>query len=424
MRILVYPHDLRMGGSQLNAIELGAAVKELGHEVILFGQPGPLAERGAGLGLEFIPAPAPGKRPSPSVISALVRTVRERRIDIVHGYEWPPALECLAASKLVRGTTAVATVMSMAVAPFIPKSMPLMVGTEQIRQAELSSGRRRVHLLEPPVDLAANRAADEVDVDGFRARWGLPEDVPTVVCVSRLAKELKLEGILSAIDAVGQLAGDLKVCLLITGSGPAEAVVSERAERVNEATRERTVILTGELADPRPAYAVADAVLGMGGSALRGLSFEKPLIVQGERGFWELLTPESLPVFLWQGWYGSGPGSTGPGTHGLVSILGDLLTDAHLRKSLGAFGRSVVEDRFSLASAAQHQTELYQRSLAGGPGMGSGLWAEAAAGIQYTSYVVRRRYQRLRGHQPAEDFNALPVAVRADARGPFVSREA
>ncbi|WP_144658828.1 glycosyltransferase [Paenarthrobacter nicotinovorans] len=424
MRILVYPHDLRMGGSQLNAIELGAAVKQLGHEVILFGQPGPLVEKATGLGLEFIAAPAPGKRPSPSVISALVRIVRERRINIVHGYEWPPALECLAAARIVRGTTAAATVMSMAVAPFIPTSMPLMVGTEQIRHAESSSGRSNVHLLEPPVDLRTNSLDADLDLGPFRARWGLDQHHFTVVCVSRLAQELKLEGILSAIDAVSQLAGDRAVRLVITGTGPAEATIKAHARSVNEARGEGTVVLTGELADPRPAYAVADAVLGMGGSALRGLSFGKPLVVQGERGFWELLTPDSLQLFLWQGWYGSGPGSAGPGNAGLVSILGKLVQDEALRIALGAYGRSVVENRFSLSAAALRQTELYQQFLSDTAAQRPHLLAEASAARRYGSYVVRRRYLRLRGKQPSEDFNARPVAVQAAAPGPFAAKEA
>ncbi|MEV7662438.1 glycosyltransferase family 4 protein [Paenarthrobacter sp. NPDC089316] len=420
MRILVYPHDLRMGGSQLNAIELGAAVKQLGHEVVLFGQPGPLVGKAEELGMEFIAAPAPRKRPSPSVVRALVQTIRERRLDIVHGYEWPPALECLAAARLASGTTATATVMSMAVAPFIPASMPLMVGTEQIRHAESASGRSDVYLIEPPVDVPANSAAADVDMEGFRARWGLHRDHFTVACVSRLAKELKLEGILSAMDAVGQLAKEYPVRLVVTGAGPAEATVAAHAKGVNEATGEGTVILTGELADPRPAYAVADAVLGMGGSALRGLSFGKPLIVQGERGFWELLTPDSLHVFLWQGWYGSGPGSAGSGTAGLVTFLTRLLKDAALRDALGHFGRSVVEDRFSLTAAAQRQTDLYQHFMSNSPGLGSRLRAEASTVWQYSSYVVHRRYQRLRGQQPAEDFNARPVAVQAAAPGHYV----
>ena len=132
MRILVYPHDLGIGGSQLNAIELAAAVQRLGHEVVVYGRPGPLNRRIEELGLEFVPSPEPHLRPTPSVVKALVRLARERKIDILHGYEWPPALESLIASRRTPGTAAVATVMSMSVAPFIPKSMPLLVGTQEI----------------------------------------------------------------------------------------------------------------------------------------------------------------------------------------------------------------------------------------------------------------------------------------------------
>ncbi len=37
MRILVYPHDLGIGGSQINAIEMAERVQRSGHEVIVFG---------------------------------------------------------------------------------------------------------------------------------------------------------------------------------------------------------------------------------------------------------------------------------------------------------------------------------------------------------------------------------------------------
>ncbi|MGR0159872.1 glycosyltransferase [Paenarthrobacter nitroguajacolicus] len=412
MRVLVYPHDLRMGGSQLNAIELGAAMQQMGHTVILFGQPGPLVGRARELGLEFVAAPLPGKRPSPTVIGALVRTIRERRIDIVHGYEWPPALECLAAAKLVRGTTAVATVMSMAVAPFIPKSMPLMVGTEQIRDVETRLGRPRVHLMEPPVDVDFNSLRRDGGTADFRFRWGLDDDVPNVVCVSRLAHELKLEGILSAMDAVRRLARVRPFRLVVAGDGPAAPQVRAAAESVNHGLGWEAVVLTGELADPRPAYAAADVVLGMGGSALRGMSFSKPLVVQGERGFWQLLTPETLPLFSWQGWYGSGASAAGAGSTALTSILGDLLDDGTLRESLGRFGRRLVEERFSLTAAAQRQADLYQIFADTRAHSLEVAQAEAISLLRYSAYIARRRFQRLWGHLPSEDFNNLPVAAR------------
>lgn len=410
MKILVYPHDLRLGGSQLNAIELGAAVQRLGHEVLVFGQPGPLAQTAVELGLEYVPAPLPGKRPSPTVISSLIRTVREHGVDVLHGYEWPPALECLAASKVVRGTTAVATVMSMAVAPFIPKSMPLMVGTEQIQQWESSRGRGEVHLMEPPVDTHANQASATVGLDAFSRDLALSDRPLTVVCVSRLAQELKLEGLISAMDAVRMLSLEHPVRLIIAGTGPALGAVAGRAAVINEATGRETVTLAGELADPRPAYAAADVVLGMGGSALRGLSFGKPLVVQGEQGFWELLTPDSLSTFLWQGWYGAGPGTGGEGQAALLAILRALAEDEQLRRDLGVFGRQVVEERYSLDSAAQRQVRLYRDFAAARGGLAATLASEVAAMGRYCGYVGKRRAQRVLRRLPRDDFNARPVA--------------
>ena len=117
MRVLVYPHDLGIGGSQMNAIEIAAATRDQGHEVLVYGRPGVLNKRIEELGLEFVaPVPPPSHRPTLRVVRDLRRLIKHRRIDVVHGYEWPPILEGQLA---VSGTAAVCvgTVMSMAVAP-------------------------------------------------------------------------------------------------------------------------------------------------------------------------------------------------------------------------------------------------------------------------------------------------------------------
>jgi hypothetical protein len=35
VKVLVYPHVMEIGGSQLNAIEIAAAVRNRGHEVVI-----------------------------------------------------------------------------------------------------------------------------------------------------------------------------------------------------------------------------------------------------------------------------------------------------------------------------------------------------------------------------------------------------
>lgn len=410
MRILVYPHVLEIGGSQLNAVELAAGVRDLGDEVVVFGRPGPLTGRIAELGLEFIAAPDPGRRPSAGVVRALAGLVRARRFDVLHGYEWTAGLEAYLAGRL-SGAAPFCTVMSMAVAPFLPDDLPLVVGTEQIGAHEREAGRSLVSVIEPPVDVAHNAVEAVPGLDGFRRRFGLDPAVPTIVSVSRLAAELKLEGLLTAIDVAGELAAATPLRLLIAGDGPARAEVEERAAKANAVAGAEVVVLAGELADPRPAYAVADIALGMGGSALRAMAFGAPLIVQGERGFWELLTPETLPQFLWAGWYGVGD-DPAAGAAALRRHLLTLLADPDLRARLGAQSLRLAVERFALDRASRVQQQLYREALAAGPrGRLAAIPPAAAALGGVAAHKVRRKVARLRGNGRSDDFNARPVAA-------------
>lgn len=411
MRVLVYPHDLSIGGSQLNAIELADAVGRLGHEIVVYGQPGPLADRIDALGLELIASPPARRRPTSDIVRHLGRVIDERGIDIAHGYEWPPGLECYLACRGRAGARAVTTVMSMAVAPFLPASMPLSVGTEQIAAHERERGRQQVSVIEPPVDIVANRPGDAIAAARFREELELRADQPVVVAVSRLARELKLEGLLTAIDAVASLHPGRPTQLLLVGDGNARGQVAERADRANRALGYRAIVLTGELADPRPAYDVADVCIAMGGSALRSMAFAKPLVVQGEGGFFELLDPATLPEFLWTGWYGYGTHDrrSDPATR-LRDLLHTLLADHDRRASLGRFGRAVVEQRFSLDSAARRQVQVYEDALEIGPAGTNGMIDELTASARFARYQLSRRAERLRGLRAADDFNARPVA--------------
>ncbi|WP_341728848.1 glycosyltransferase [Brooklawnia sp.] len=410
MRILVYPHDLNMGGSQTNAIELAAAVRDLGHECMIFGQRGVLNSRIDELGLEFIEAPRPSHRPTPWIVSALRRLAIARGIDVIHGYEWPPGMEALLAAKRDGDTRAVCTVMSMSVAPFLPDTMPLIVGTHQIAAHERKVGRHDVHVIEPPVDLEHNVMPASDELESFRRAWPL-DGRPLVVCVSRLANELKAEGILTAIAVADEMIEGQAFQLMIVGDGPARQRIEDAAHRVNS-RRAGTIILTGELADPRPAYAIADVGLGMGGSALRSMAFGVPLIVQGENGFFRTLTPETVDLFKWQGWYGMGEGDSG--STELRGELVPLLASPTRRQSLRAFAHSVVNE-FSLETAAHRQVRIYQQVLDSGPSLKVDALPDGLRSTtRFARYFARQQIARMLRRTATDDFNATPVVATAD----------
>ena len=93
MKVLIYPHSMELGGSQLNAVQVAGAVRDRGHEVMVISEPGPLVTRVRALGLEHIEIPINRKRPSLAVGRMLGELVQGRTFDVVHGHEWPPIIE-------------------------------------------------------------------------------------------------------------------------------------------------------------------------------------------------------------------------------------------------------------------------------------------------------------------------------------------
>lgn len=361
MNILVYPNELKIGGSAINAIDLAGAMRELGHTVVVYATPGPLAElverRSVRLVTEAYP---PRPRPSPTAMRSLRRIVRSERIDLVHAYEHYACMESYYAAHVACRVPMVGTILSSDVEPSMPGSITLTVGTQQLKDQLRRPGE--VLLLEPPIDTRENAPA--FDGGAFRAEHQVEDDLLNVVVASRFTQYMKSEGLYRVIDATARLASRLPIRLILVGYGRCYEDFVQKAEAINADVGRRAVVLTGAMVDPRPAYAVADIAVGMGSSILRGMAFGKPSIVLGERGFSEVFSPETVGMFLRDGFYGLGDGDLS--SERLARQLEDLCRDATRRQELGTFARQVVLDRFDLHMRAAELEQTYRSLVARG----------------------------------------------------------
>ncbi|MCO6049119.1 glycosyltransferase family 4 protein [Mesorhizobium sp. RP14(2022)] len=357
MRILVYPHDLGIGGSQINAIDLAASVAARGHEVMVYGVPGPLNSHIEKRGLRFIPAHPLKYRPAPTRIMELARIAGREKLDLIHAYEWPPCLDAYYGASLLMGVPLLCTVLSMSVMPAVPASVPLIMGTEELGRKARKRQTAPVWVLEPPIDVVEDHPG--IDGSAFRQAHGVDDVDLLVVSVSRLALDLKLDALVRAVDAADMLAGRFPLKLVLVGDGPAREAIEMRVRAVNGRHGREVIVFHGAALDPRTAYAAADLVVGMGSSALRAMAIGKPVIVQGETAFSEVFEPATLETFLFQGFYGNADSE--PGTARLARQMERLLSCASLRETLGSFGRKTVEERFSLERAAEIQLGIYHR---------------------------------------------------------------
>jgi glycosyltransferase involved in cell wall biosynthesis len=349
MKILVFIHRLIMGGVPINGLELGARLRDCyGHEVVVFGTPGPAVNVANDLGLRFVAAPEPKACPSLTMMAALQRTVQQERPDLIQAWDWQACVDAYP-THLLMGVPLLISHSAMELHRLLPKRSPTTYMTPELIDQAKAVGRSPVALILPPVDTDSN-AMSAVTLPNFRADHEIHPGEILVVTVSRLDTWIKSESLIRSIEAMRELGPGLPLKFAIVGDGEARAELTDRASRLNAKLGRPAVILTGELLDPRPAYAAADIVVGMGGSALRGMAFSKPVVVVGKHGFAATFTPETAADFLYRGMYGYGDGSNEP----LVAALHELATGPDLRVARGQFSRDFVVENFSLPVVCEH----------------------------------------------------------------------
>lgn len=370
MKVLVYVNRLTIGGEQLQAIDLGAAIRDLGNEVVIAAAAGgPLVDWAAKRDLRVVVLNvAERRRPSMRGAWALRQLVRTEKFDLVHAYGVPSTMEAFFGAHVMEGVPLMSSMLSpvsLRVHRRLPRFLPLIMVTPAVQRDVQRMREGSVYLLEPPVDVIQENPS--VQGAEFRHAWGLDDGVRNIVIVSRLVSltlQDKLEGIERSIETVELLARTTPVRLIIVGTGPAYPYLREKVKRVNGSLVRPAIIMTGPLVDPGPAYAVADIVIGHAQSILRGMAFAKPAVVVGDAGFSEMVTPETAEHFLDFGWWGVGNDAT---PDRLYHQLRRLLEDEALRLELGRFSRELVCQRYSLEVVGRSLDEIYKRALADTP---------------------------------------------------------
>jgi len=385
VRVLVFGHWLEVGGTQVNAIELSATLRDLhGHDVTYFATPGPMLDKVQAHGLRFLPAPAAKIHPSPARMGELRRLLRRERFDVIHAWDWWQCLDAYYLTHLAMRVPLVVSDMSMFLQRVLPRSIPTTFGTPELVDQARASGFGRVELVLPPVDVRAN-APGAVDPGPFRRQHGIGASEILLVTVSRISTWMKAESLRRTIDVVRTLGRELPLRLVIVGEGDGRAELEPLAAQANQELGRPAVALPGALLDPRPAYAAADIVVGMGGSALRAMAFGKPVIVVGERGYSAPFGPETAASFHYRGMYGIGDGSSG--NERLAADVRGLAERPERFRELGDFSRDFILRHHAL-EAVGARLDAFLRAAAAAP---QRLGAAAADGLRTAAVWLRER---------------------------------
>ncbi len=302
-----------------------------------------------------------GPRAMLAVVRA-ARTLKRAGVDVVHGYQWRPALIGAIAGRLA--------------------GVPLLLAGKRSLTGADATARRAWRVIGRRVDtIVANAAAlqAEGEAQGVRARWeiipsgvdserfrptlagaeakgalGLDPGRPVVGTVGRFEPRKGLDHLLTAAEVLAESRDGRAPQLLLVGDGPLRARLEGRATASSARVR-----FTGALADVRPALAAMDVFVlpsleeGMSNALLEAMATARPVVVTAVGGTREVCDDGSTGMLV-------PPGDV----RALARAIGRLLDEPGRAAALGAAARRAVETRFDARTMVARLERLYTERLA------------------------------------------------------------
>jgi glycosyltransferase involved in cell wall biosynthesis len=292
------------------------------------------------------------------------RALRAARIDIVHGYQWRPALVGTIAGRLAGVPLRLASKRSLSgddrAARFAWRLIGHSVDTiianaEALREEARRQGTRaRWEIIRNGVDVAHFRAMP--GSTAAKAALGLDPRRPVIGTVGRLEVRKGHDHLLRAARTMLTMANGLRPQLLLVGDGPLRARLTGLVEELGIAA---SVHFAGSVVDVRQPLAAMDVFVlpsraeGMSNALLEAMAAGRPVVATSVGGTGEVLEA----------------GRTGelvlPDDEEAMarSVLG-LLADPVRAARLGTNAQRLAEERYSARTMVTHLERFYTARLA------------------------------------------------------------
>ena len=367
IRIAYVIHKPRIGGAQLHLLDV---LKRLDRErfdpLLVFlgqGRGEPLYERYLETGVEIVNLDMPDgilRWENVTKLRLLARVLKDKRIDIVHGYlmegnlvssvaGWIAGVKIrisskrslerhsrwqLAAAKWSNLLSIKVTVVSNAVGHFVHE----IEGCPWDKIAVIPNG------VYPAV-----QSADAGAIADLRQRWGIPEDAFVVGTVARFGWKKGYEYFVQAAETVARELTNVRFVGL--GDGPLRQDIDSLVDRLGVSDH---IVFPGWESDVRPKLALFDVYVcpsvieGMSNALLEAMAESRPIVAtavggnrenvrDGETGY---LVPPADPAAL-------------------ADRILKLAHDPQLARRLGQAGRSSVLKDYTIERVVARMEDLY-----------------------------------------------------------------
>jgi glycosyltransferase involved in cell wall biosynthesis len=304
---------------------------------------------------------------TPRSVGVMVRAARELRasgVQVVHGYQWRPALVGAIIGRLAGVPLVVASKRSLTGEDtqarlawrLLGRSVDtIVVNAEALRvEGEAHGVRARWALVRNGVDL--ERFGSTPPREEARAQLGLDPRRPVIGTVGRLEERKDHEHLLHVARAVLARANGMRPQVLVVGDGPLRARLAEQAATLGMG---ENVVFTGSLADVRVPLAAMDVFVlpsraeGLSNALLEAMAAGRPVVATAVGGTSEVVDPDRTGVLV-------PPGDVDAMASAILALLGD----AARARRIGGAAQRWVGDEFDARASVARLEHLYDARLA------------------------------------------------------------
>ncbi len=365
MKIIMTLMSLDIGGAETHVVELSKQLASIGHEIIIVAAPGAYSEVAASYGIKLVEAPLDSRDFNSMLTSykILRKVVAEEKPDIVHAHARIPAFLCHLVRKTANFkfvTSAHGTYSTDFPLKLFTRwgSKTLAVSEDIKRYLKDNYKLKSKNIIVSVNGVDTDRFSPDNAYESVLPELGFEKSAKRIVYMSRLNDDVckPLFKLLEFFEEIEDKHPGLE--LMIIGSGDSYDRLAARAKEINIRLSRNAVVLTGALTDVPRYIAAADIGIGVGRAILECMSMGKPVIVAGEEGYIGIFDRTTQDVAV----------ETNFTCRHRMDIQDDkfkqdLLTLLDMsneeRLTLGAYGRSLIKEKYSLDNMLSDNLKLY-----------------------------------------------------------------
>lgn len=371
MKILMALAGLDIGGAETHVVELSKEIKRRGYDVVMVSGGGVYQKEVEEAGIRHYTVPI--KRRSISDMrkarGQLVKILKKEKPDLVHAHARIPAFLLHTIHRLHRHDFVFVTTAhwtfdtSPALKALTRWGDKTLAVSDDLKRYLLDNyhvKEKNIYISINGID--GNKFSKTIDGSAFAKEFSLTPGAKRISYVSRLNPAVcaPAYALIQELPAIDQAVPGVE--LIIVGDGAQYTDMKQKAEEMNKKMGRTAVYVTGPRTDINQIHACADVCVGVSRAILEPMSMEKRCVVAGQEGYIGILDEHNLDTAIACNLTcrGCEPLDAARLRDDVIKLF--LMDDAQA-KAVTDFGKSVVENHYSVKTMADDNLAMYADAM-------------------------------------------------------------